>query len=253
MQFIDTHAHIYLPEFDGTRDVMLERAAKAGVGQILMPAIDAATHPQLLAAAATGPHCKAMMGLHPCSVNESWKEELAVVERYLKEQAFIAIGEIGLDFYWDTTFASQQYEVFETQIRWALHYDLPVAIHSRNALDECIDVVSRYSGLRGVFHCFSGTVAQARRIMAQDLYLGIGGVVTYKKAGLDQVVEAVGLDAVVLETDAPYLAPVPHRGKRNECSYIPLIAEMIARVIGCSVEEVAAITTQNATKLFRLT
>jgi TatD DNase family protein len=253
MQFIDTHAHIYLPEFDADREVLLNRAAEKGVGRILMPAIDTTTHAQLLATEASWPQCSAMMGLHPCSVNEQFGNELTVVETYLKSRSFIAIGEIGLDFYWDATFKQQQYEAFETQIRWALQYDLPIAIHSRNALDDCIKVVGKYPGLRGMFHCFSGTVEQANRIMDLSFYMGIGGVLTYKNAGLDKVIQAIGLDAVVLETDAPYLTPVPHRGKRNESSYIPLIAAKLAEVTSHSIEDVAAITSQNATTLFRLT
>lgn len=252
MQLIDTHAHIYLPAFDADRSEVLNRAAEKRVGAILLPAIDTATHEQMLSVAVQYPQCQAMMGLHPCSVQENYKKELAVVETYLKEGKFIAVGEIGLDFYWDTTFKQQQYEAFETQIEWALKYDLPIAIHSRSAMDECIEVVGNYVGLRGVFHCFSGTAAQAKQIMDLQFYLGIGGVVTYKKAGLDTVLQTVGLDAVVLETDAPYLTPVPHRGRRNECSYLPLIAAKIAEATDRSTEEVAAITTQNAMNLFNL-
>ena len=250
---IDTHAHIYLPEFDGDREAMMERAAANSVHPILMPAIDSATHQQMLLAETHYPGCKAMMGLHPCSVAETYKEELSEVHNFLKQRHFVAIGEIGLDFYWSTTFRQQQYEAFETQIQWALQYDLPIVIHSRNALDECIEVVSRYPGLRGVFHCFSGTAAQARRIKELSFLLGIGGVVTYKNAGLDKVMEVIGLDAVVLETDAPYLTPVPYRGKRNECSYLPLVAEKLALISGHTVAEITAITSQNARKLFQLT
>lgn len=253
MQLIDTHAHIYLPEFDADREAMLERAAGNGVTRILMPAIDSTTHPQMLAAETARPHCSAMMGLHPCSVKEAYSQELVVVEAQLKKRAFVALGEIGLDFYWDTTFREQQYEAFETQIRWALQYAVPIVIHSRNALDACIEVVRRYPGVRGVFHCFSGTAAQAQSIRELGFYLGIGGVVTYKKSGLDGVIEAIGLDSVVLETDAPYLTPVPHRGKRNESSYLLLVAQKLAEVTGHTLEDVAAITTQNAVKLFGLT
>lgn len=253
MQFIDTHAHIYLPEFNADRKEVLERAAQNGVNRIIMPAIDAATHQHMLSVEAQWPWCTAMMGLHPCSVGQNYIDELAIVNTYLKQRHFAAIGEIGLDFYWDTTFKQQQYEAFETQIQWALHFNLPIVIHSRNAMDECIEVVRKYPGLRGVFHCFSGTAVQAREIMELQFFLGIGGVVTYKKAGLDSVLQEVGLGAVVLETDAPYLTPVPHRGKRNESSYLPLIAAKLATSTGCSIEEVAYITTQNAMKLFQLT
>ncbi|HZG25869.1 MAG TPA: TatD family hydrolase [Chitinophagaceae bacterium] len=252
MQFIDTHAHIYLPEFDDERARVVQQAMEKGVQQILMPAIDAATHPLMLATETEWPACTAMMGLHPCSVNETYKQELEVVETYFKERKFIAIGEIGLDFYWSTAFNKQQYETFETQIGWAKQHNLPVVIHSRNAIDACIDVLSAHLGTRGVFHCFTGTREQAERIMALGFYLGIGGVVTYKNAGVDAVIKSVGLEAVVLETDAPYLAPVPYRGKRNESSYLPLVAEKLASTVGCPIEEVAAITTQNAVKLFKL-
>jgi TatD DNase family protein len=252
MQYIDTHAHIYLPEFDAERDRVVQQAMEKGVQRILMPAIDAATHPLMLATEDQWPGCTAMMGLHPCSVNESYKKELGVVETYLNERKFIAVGEIGLDFYWSTSFNHQQYEAFEIQIRWAMQHDLPVVIHSRNAIDACIDVLSRHPGSRGVFHCFTGTREQAERIMALGFYLGIGGVITYKNAGVDAVIALAGLEAVVLETDAPYLAPVPYRGKRNESSYLSLVAEKLALVTGCPLEEVAAITTQNAVKLFKL-
>jgi len=253
MQLIDSHAHIYLPEFDADRAEVLQRAAEKGIATILMPAIDTTTHQQMLAVAAAWPQCRATMGLHPCSVKESYNQELAVVEEYLKARKFVAVGEIGLDFYWDTTFQQQQLEAFEIQIRWALHYNLPIVIHSRNSMDACIDVVSRFPGVRGVFHCFSGTVEQAERILGLRFYLGIGGVVTYKNAGLDGVIKAIGLDAVLLETDAPYLTPVPFRGKRNESSYLSLIAAKLAEATSLSMEDVAAITTQNAKKLFGLT
>ncbi len=184
MQFVDTHAHIYLPEFEADQDAVLNRAIERGVNRIIMPAIDTATHQRMLATEAQWPWCMAMMGLHPCSVAENYTDELAVVKSYLNQRTFAAVGEIGLDFYWDTTFKQQQYEAFETQIQWALHFDLPIVIHSRNAMDECIEVVRTYPGLRGVFHCFTGSLAQARQIMELQFYLGIGGVVTYKKAHL---------------------------------------------------------------------
>src|SRR6476619_4267496 len=250
MQLVDTHSHIYLPEFDTDREAVLKRAIETGITHIMMPAIDSATHAQMLSVEAAWPLCKAMMGLHPCSVNDTFRDELAIVEAYLNQRKFIAVGEIGLDFYWDTTFRQQQYEVFETQIRWALQHDLPIVIHSRNALDECIEAVRNYPNLRGVFHCFSGTVEQASQIMDLSFYLGIGGVLTYKKAGLDAVLKEVGLERVVLETDAPYLTPVPHRGKRNESSYLSFITAKLAEVSGFTVEEVATITTQNAATLF---
>ena len=252
MQLIDTHAHLYLPEFDADREGIMARAKESGVEWILMPAIDSGTHAHLLKMEAQWLQCKSMMGLHPCSINETYTNELAVISSYLKQRSFIAVGEIGLDFYWDTTFKQQQYTAFETQIQWALDYNLPIVIHSRNALDECIAVVKNFPGVRGVFHCFSGTAEQAADIRFLGFFLGIGGVVTYKNAGLDKVMATMGLDGVVLETDAPYLAPVPYRGKRNESSYLPLVVRKLAESTMCSTTEVETITTQNARKLFKL-
>lgn len=249
---IDTHAHIYLAEFDADRDGLLQQAAAVGLQHLVMPAIDAATHAQMLAVEAQFAACHAMMGLHPCSVNEGYKEELALVHQYLQKRPFAAVGEIGLDFYWDATFAQQQYEAFETQVAWALQCGLPIVIHSRNAIDECIEVVKKHKGVRGVFHCFSGTVQQAQQIIEAGFLLGIGGVVTYKNAGLDKVLAAIDIGHIVLETDAPYLAPVPHRGKRNVPAYLDVIAEKVAAITGKEKEAIAAITTENAIKLFRL-
>jgi TatD DNase family protein len=252
MYLIDSHAHIYVPEFDNEREALIEKATAQGVQQILMPAIDATTHQLMLQVEQQHPSCKAMMGLHPCSVNAEYKTELAVIKEWLERRSFIAVGEIGLDFYWDKTFTQQQYDCFHQQIEWALQYQLPIVIHSRDAVDEAIEVVKQYPTLRGVFHCFSGTIAQAEQIMAMNFMLGIGGVVTFKNAGLDKVVQQIGLDALILETDAPYLAPVPYRGKRNQPDYLPLVAEKVASVTGITVEEVAKITTQNTIKLFNL-
>jgi TatD DNase family protein len=252
MLLIDTHAHIYLPQFERDRGAVIERAAAAGVEAILLPAIDSATHELVLQLEAEYPQCRAMMGLHPCSVDGNWEKELEVVEGYLARRNFLAIGEIGLDFYWDKQYTEQQYAAFHRQIRLALERNLPIVIHSREATDECTAVVEQYPGLRGVFHCFSGTEEQARRILATGFYLGIGGVATFKKAGLDAVVAAVGLERVVLETDAPYLAPVPYRGKRNEPAYTALVAQQLALACGVEVEAVAAQTTANAKNLFGL-
>ena len=249
---IDTHAHVYLPEFDRDREQMMARAQEAGVKEIYLPAIDSTTHGRMLKTEEAFPFCKSMMGLHPCSVKENFKEEMDVVTQHLARRKFIAVGEIGLDFYWDKTFVQQQYDAFHEQIKLALKYERPIVIHSRNATDECIEVVSGYPTLRGVFHCFSGTVEQARKIMALNFMLGIGGVATFKNAGLDKIIGEVGLDAVVLETDAPYLTPVPHRGKRNEPAYTKLVAEKLATILNLSTEEVLRQTTQNAEKLFRI-
>lgn len=232
---------------------MLERAEKEGVKKILLPAIDSESHAALAELAAQFPGiCQPMMGLHPCYVKDNYKDELRIARAYLEKGGFVAVGEIGLDFYWDKTFTEQQYLAFEEQIRWALEFDLPIAIHSRNSTDECIEVVRRnqHGKLKGVFHCFSGNAEQAKQIMDLGFYLGIGGVVTFKNGGLDKVFETIGLDRVVLETDAPYLAPVPFRGKRNEPAYLKYVVEKLATMKGKTIEEVAAITEQNANKLF---
>lgn len=247
---IDTHAHIYLPEFDADREEMIQRAMAAGVEAICLPAIDSATHNAMLQTEAQYPLCKSMMGLHPCSVNEDFEKELGLIESYLEERPFLAIGEIGLDFYWDKTYTEQQYAAFHRQIALAQQYHLPVVIHSRNATDACIGVVRQYPGLRGVFHCFSGNAEQARQVMDLGFYLGMGGVVTFKNGGMDKVVQAAGLDQVIVETDAPYLAPVPYRGKRNEPAYIRLVAEKIGNLLDMGLDEIAKITTANAKKLF---
>lgn len=252
MYFVDSHTHIYLSEFDEDRQEVINRARAAGIDAFLLPAIDSSTHEAMLEVESAYPGCRAMIGLHPCSVNQDFEKEIGLIQDYLVKRKFIAIGEIGLDFYWDKTFTEQQYEAFRRQITIALDYELPISIHSRNAIDECIGVVEEYPGLRGVFHCFSGSLEQAQRIVATGFYLGIGGVVSFKNAGLDRVIEKTGLDRVILETDAPYLAPVPYRGKRNEPSYIALIAERLAGILKMEIQKVAELTTENAVNLFRL-
>lgn len=234
---------------------MLEKAEKEGVSKILMPAIDSSTHTVMLELEEERPlTCISMIGLHPCSVKENYLFELKIVRDYLEKRSFKAVGEIGLDFYWDKTFTEQQYAAFNQQIEWALHFDLPIVIHSRNSTNECIEVVSKHQKgkLRGVFHCFSGDIVQAKRVIDLGFYLGIGGVVTFKNSGLDKVMEEIPLEHVVLETDAPYLAPVPFRGKRNEPAYLKYVAEKLAGIKNVEIDEVAKITTDNAEKLFGL-
>lgn len=251
---IDTHCHIYLPEFDQDRIDMMDRAGKSGVEEFYMPAIDSSTHNGMLAVEeAFKGKVWAMMGLHPCSVNEKVEEELALVESWFEQRRFIAVGEIGLDYYWDTSFAEQQKMAMRRQTDLALQYDRPIVIHSRNSIDDCIKIVQekQNGSLKGVFHCFSGTLLQARQIIDLGLYLGIGGVLTFKNAGLDKVVEQLTLDNLVLETDAPYLAPVPFRGKRNEPAYVSIVAEKLAVLKNMPLEDVVAITTANAKKLFQ--
>jgi TatD DNase family protein len=250
---VDSHSHIYSKEFDSDRQDVIERAKKEGVRKILMPAIDTEMHEIMLQTERENPAvCFSMMGLHPCSVKQDYLEELKIVGEYLAKRSFIAIGETGLDFYWDKTFLNEQYSSFQKQIEWALQYDIPVVIHSRNSIDECIDEIRKYQSgkLKGVFHCFSGNLRQAQQIIELGFYLGIGGVVTFKNAGLDILMKELGLDNVVLETDAPYLSPVPFRGKRNESSYIKYVSHKLAEIKSITVEEVAMITTKNATKLF---
>ena len=196
--------------------------------------------------------CIAMMGLHPCSVKDDYEEQLEVVRDWLAVRKFVAIGEIGLDFYWDLTHTEQQYDAFRRQLNWSLEYQVPVAIHSRESLKQCINVVSETGNgnIRGIFHCFGGTTNEAREIIELGMYLGVGGVLTFKNSGLGEVIKKVGLDRVVLETDAPYLAPVPFRGKRNEPAYLSYVAESMAKITGKDIEEIAALTTRNAYDVF---
>jgi TatD DNase family protein len=232
---------------------MMERADKAGIIKILMPAIDSATHENMLRIAKQYPgKCMSMMGLHPCSVLGNYDDELNMIEEYLVKNKFIAIGETGLDFYWDVTYKDQQCDAFQRQIEWALQYDIPVVIHSRNSIDECIEMIrkNQQGNLKGVFHCFSGSLQQAQQIIDLGFYLGIGGVITFKNAGLDIVIKYIDMKHVVLETDAPYLAPVPFRGKRNEPAYISYLVQKLADIKAKTIEEIAAVTTANAQKLF---
>ena len=251
---IDTHCHIYLPEFDQDREQMIERARNNGVEEFYLPAIDSSTHLKMLTLEdQMKDGVWAMMGLHPCSVNEKVEEELALVESWFEKRKFIAVGEIGLDYYWDTSFAEQQKMAMRSQTDLALKYDRPIVIHSRNSIDDCIEIVQekQNGSLKGVFHCFSGTMEQAKKIIDLGFYLGIGGVLTFKNAGLDKVVGELTLDALVLETDAPYLAPVPYRGKRNEPAFVSIVAEKLAALKNMPMEDVAGITTANAKKLFQ--
>ncbi len=253
MEFIDTHAHLYLRQFDHDREAMLERALEAGGRAFFLPNIDSCSIEAMLAMEAAHPdHCFAMMGLHPCSVKDNYFEELDIIEAHLEERPFAAIGETGIDLYWDKTFLPQQIEALNIQLEWAKAKSLPIVLHTREAMDLTIDIVrnAHGPGLSGVFHCFNGTVAQAEQIIDMGFCLGIGGVLTYKNGGLEPVIEAFGLDHVVLETDAPYLAPTPYRGKRNESAYVVLVARRLAELTGMSMEEVGLKTSGNARHLF---
>jgi TatD DNase family protein len=253
MSLIDTHTHLYLKDFANDIDEVMKQAAEEGVEKFYLPAIDSTEIDNLLALEKKYPNnCFAMMGLHPYSVKETYKEELALVYEWLQKRKFAAVGEIGLDFYWDKTFADQQYESFHQQIEWALQFDLPVVLHTRNANQESIDVIKQYKNrnLLGIFHCFSGTLQNAIDIIETGFYLGIGGVITYKNSGLAAIIKEIELKHMVLETDAPYLTPVPFRGKRNESSYLKYVTQKIAEVKNITVEEVAEVTTNNAHRIF---
>lgn len=253
MKLIDTHCHLYLNEFRQDINAVIIKAKAAGVTKFYLPAIDSGIINDMLALEATFPgECFAMMGLHPCSVKENYKDELVIAEDWLNKRKFVAVGEIGLDFYWDKTFADQQYESFQIQMQWALKRSLPVVIHTRNAIEETIAAVRPFAekGLRGIFHCFGGTYNNAKEIIDMQFLLGIGGVVTYKKSGLAEVLAKIDLKHIVLETDAPYLAPVPFRGKRNESSYLEFIVSKLATIKNITATEVAAATTENAEKIF---
>jgi TatD DNase family protein len=250
---IDTHCHLYLPEFNNEIDDFIKRAKENGVKKIYLPAINSETTNALLSLEEKHPDiCVAMMGLHPCYVKSDYIDELKKVEDFLNQSKFVAIGECGLDFYWDKTFVKEQYLALEQQIEWALQYNLPIILHTRNATQETIDVIKQYknSNLKGIFHCFGGTIEEANQIIDMGFYLGIGGVVTYKNSGLDVVLKEINLDFIVLETDAPYLSPVPNRGKTNEPANLKIIAEKIASIKNTSYDVVAEVTSRNSEKLF---
>lgn len=251
--YIDTHTHIYDKQFDQDRSEMLIRAIEAKVEKLYMPNCNSETIDSMMTLAEQHPDtCYPMMGLHPCYVKEDYKKELEIVAKWLAKGSFSAIGEIGLDYHWDLTFKEQQKDAFSQQIDWAIEYNLPIVIHSRSSTQDCIDIVKQKQNgkLTGIFHCFGDTMKEAEQIIDLGMHIGIGGVVTFKNSNLPEVIQQVDLKHIVLETDAPYLAPTPYRGKRNECSYIPLIAEKVGDIKNISAEEVGRITTQNAIKIF---
>ncbi len=251
---IDTHSHLYLEEFRDDRQGMFDRARQAGVTRVYLPAINSESYEAMMETAAVSEgFCVPMMGLHPCYVETNYAKELELVEQRLQREKFAAIGEVGLDFYHSVEYREQQVEVFRHQIQLAIQYDLPIVIHSRSSLDECIKMIAEHGKgkVSGIFHCYGGDERQARKIIDLGFMLGIGGVVTYKNAGLATLVTRLPLESMVLETDAPYLAPVPFRGKRNETAYIRYVAEKVASLKGIDFEEVDEITTQNAKKIFR--
>ena len=254
MNYTDSHTHIYDEKL--TADVTgIQRAIDAGVTKMYMPNCDSGTVTPMLELADKWPvNCMPMMGLHPCYVKENYKDELTLVANWLQRRKFFAVGEIGLDYYWDMTFKAQQIAAFETQIDLALQHHLPIVIHSRESTPDCIDLVLKKQNgrLRGIFHCFSGTMEEAKQITGLGLYLGIGGVVTYKNSTLPDIIKEIPLQHLVLETDAPYLAPIPYRGKRNESAYIPIIAQKIAEIKNITLQEVADVTTKNAENIFEM-
>jgi len=251
----DSHAHIYLKDFDQDRDEVLTRSKEAGVHKIYMPNIDHTSIDSMLEVeAAYAGECVAMMGLHPCSVKKGFEKELYQVESWLSRRSFAAIGEMGTDLYWDKTYWEEQKEAFRIQVGWAKQYNLPIVIHCRESIDETIALVeeSQDGNLKGVFHCFTGTALQASRIAKLGFFLGLGGVTTFKNGGLDKVIPELSLESIVLETDSPYLSPVPHRGKRNEPSYIPIIGSMVAKLKGIELDELQIQTSNNTQKLFNI-
>lgn len=251
---VDTHCHLYLTEFDTDRPEMLARAKEKGVAYLLLPAINSETHESLIQLARTDKHCRPMMGLHPCYVKDDMAKELDLVASYLKTGAFVAVGECGLDFYWDKTHVREQYEALHQQAELALQYQLPIILHTRQATAETLEAMIPYArrGLRGIFHCFGGTREEASRILDMGFLLGIGGVLTYKNSGLADVVRYTGLTGLVLETDAPYLAPVPMRGKRNESAFLPEVVRVLAQVLALDPATVENETTAQALRCFRM-
>ena len=252
---IDTHSHIYAEEFDSDRAEVIARAKAAGITKIILPNVDSESLPRMLQLESEYPgYCFAAIGLHPTSVKENYAEELAIVKKELERREYIAIGEIGIDLYWDKSFLKEQIQVFVQQIEWALEYNLPVIIHVRDSFRETMDVLEQFrgKGLEGVFHSFTGTIDQATEIIDfGGFYIGINGIVTFKNSGLDAVVEQIDAQYLLLETDAPYLTPAPFRGKRNESEYLTLVATKLANTFNMNFNQLTKITTENAYKLFK--
>ena len=254
MILTDTHTHLYSEQFNDDIDTVIKNSIDKGITRLFLPNIDSSSIDGMMKLGTDYPdNCFPMMGLHPTSVGENYKEELALVEDWMNKQKFCAIGEIGIDLYWDKTFFKEQQEAFRFQIELAKKYELPFVIHCRDAFDEIFEILDELNDakMRGIFHCFTGTVEQANHIINYgDFKIGIGGVVTFKNSGLDKVVEQIDLKHLVLETDSPYLAPAPFRGKRNESTYLYTIAEKVADIYNLSIEEVAEITTANSKEVF---
>ncbi|MFI5164144.1 MAG: TatD family hydrolase [Bacteroidia bacterium] len=254
MNLTDTHTHLFAEEFKADRTEAVERAISAGVKKFFLPNIDSSSISGMLELEKQFPdNCFAMMGLHPCSVNEKYEEELKIVEDWFAKRKFSAVGEIGMDYHWDKTFVPQQKIAFARQIDLAKKYNVPIVIHQRECFDDLLAVVEtqNVASLRGIFHCFTGTLEEANKIISLGGFkMGIGGAVTYKNSKLPELLKQIDLKHIVLETDSPYLPPVPHRGKRNESSFITFVAQKLAEIKGISVEEVANVTTKNAEEIF---
>lgn len=253
MFLTDTHTHLYASEFDTDRKQVVESAIASGVKKFFLPNIDSSSVEGMIALCNQFPeNCFPMMGLHPTSVKENYEEELGKLKPHFSKRKMYAVGEIGIDLYWDKTFFAQQQQAFETQIKWANEFSLPIVIHSRNSFNEIVEVLqkNKNENLHGIFHCFSGSKEQAEKAISLGFKLGIGGVLTYKNSGLGQAIADIEMKHLVLETDSPYLTPVPYRGKRNESGYITLVAQKLAEIKNISIEEVAEITNSNAVEVF---
>jgi TatD DNase family protein len=251
---IETHAHIYDEQYATDRTEMLDRAWQAGIKQIWMPNCDRETIPRMMELAEQYPdRCLPMIGLHPCYVKADFEDELRIIEEWLNRYPFLAVGEIGMDLFWDKTFQAQQEEAFIIQCNWAIEKGLWIDIHSRNAFWETVALIEKIANpaLYGIFHCFSGTLEEAQKAVELGFKLGIGGVATFKNGGLDKIIPHIGIENLVLETDSPYLAPVPYRGKRNEVAYIDLVAQRVADLLETTKETVISTTTKNAMSLVR--
>lgn len=253
MYFIDTHTHIYDPQFDTDRDEVVQRALQAGVGMMFLPNVDVSTIAPMLRLHEQYPNCtRMMMGLQPEEVKDNYKEVLSLMEKELDRGVYVGVGEVGLDFYWDSSFEKQQLDAFETQLDWAKQLRLPLSIHCRNAFDKMVKILEHKQdgGLCGIMHCFTGMEDEAKAYLELGFHLGIGGVMTYKNCGLKDYITQLPLDKLVLETDAPYLSPVPCRGKRNEPAYMVHTAQRLADLFGLDVEKIAETTTNSVRHLF---
>jgi TatD DNase family protein len=255
MQLIDTHTHLYLPEFNSDRDAMINRSVSSGVVKLLMPNIDVHSVGSMLSAAGRYKDiCYPMIGLHPTSVKNDYLVRIGELEKIADEHKFFAVGEIGIDLYWDRTFLKEQKDALGKQVEFAIRSGLPVVIHSRDSFPEVFSVLDRFRGenLTGVFHAFSGSIMDAEKAVGMGFMLGIGGPLTYKNSGLAGIVRSIGIDHIVTETDSPYLAPVPYRGKRNESSYIRIINKKLAEILENEEEDIASVTYKNACRLFKI-